>query len=114
MERPFDISADLDTPVSTFLKLKPLSPYFLLESVEGGTHLARYSFLGLGEVSRIVIRDGKFYAGGESVAKPKSTEELLQCFRQVLKELPDLKPEITDMPFSGGLVCFGSYDLVVF
>ena len=112
MERPFDISADLDTPVSTFLKLKPLNPCFLLESVEGGTRLARYSFLGLGEVSRIVIRDGKFYAGGESVATPKSTEELLQCFRQVLKELPDLKPEITDMPFSGGLVGFGSYDLV--
>ncbi len=112
MERPFDISADLDTPVSTFLKLKPLNPCFLLESVEGGTHLARYSFLGLGEVSRIVIRDGKFYAGGESMATPKSTEELLQCFRQVLNELPDLKPEITDMPFSGGLVGFGSYDLV--
>ena len=69
MERPFDISADLDTPVSTFLKLKPLNPCFLLESVEGGTHLARYSFLGLGEVSRIVIRDGKFYVGGESVAQ---------------------------------------------
>ena len=112
MERPFDISADLDTPVSTFLKLKPLNPCFLLESVEGGTRLARYSFLGLGEVSRIVIRDGKFYAGGESMATPKSTEELLQCFRQVLKDLPDLKPEITDMPFSGGLVGFGSYDLV--
>ena len=107
-----EISADLETPVSAYLKVARAPYSFLLESVEGGTHLARYSFLGLGEVSRIVIRDGKFYAGGESMATPKSTEELLQCFRQVLKELPDLKPEITDMPFSGGLVGFGSYDLV--
>ena len=83
MERPFDISADLDTPVSTFLKLKPLNPSFLLESVEGGTHLARYSFLGLGEVCRIVIKDGEFYVGKERVSTPESTEALLQCFRPV-------------------------------
>ena len=112
MERPFDISADLDTPVSTFLKLKPLNPSFLLESVEGGTHLARYSFLGLGEVRRIVIKNGEFYVGKERVSTPKSTEELLQCFRQVLKDLTDLKPAISEVPFSGGLVGFGSYDLV--
>ena len=49
MQPPFDIAADLDTPVSTYLKLGPLKPRFLLESVEKGTHLARYSFLGFGE-----------------------------------------------------------------
>ena len=37
----FDISADLDTPVSAYLKLKPFLPRFLLESVEGGERLAR-------------------------------------------------------------------------
>lgn len=46
MQSPFDIAADLDTPVSTWLKLAPLKPRYLLESVEGGVHLARYSFLG--------------------------------------------------------------------
>ncbi|MBF8249337.1 MAG: anthranilate synthase, component I [Bacteroidetes bacterium] len=41
------ILADTDTPVSVYLKLKDESPYsFLLESVEGGEKLARYSFLG--------------------------------------------------------------------
>ena len=35
MQAPFDIAADLDTPVSAFLKLGPLKPRFLLESVEG-------------------------------------------------------------------------------
>jgi anthranilate synthase component I len=45
---PFDIAADLDTPVSAYRKLAPFEPCFLLESVEGGQRLARYSFIGLG------------------------------------------------------------------
>ena len=40
MQPPFDIAADLDTPVSAYLKLKPFKPRFLLESVEGGERLA--------------------------------------------------------------------------
>ena len=42
MKPPFDIAADLDTPVSAYLKLAPFRPRFLLESVEGGERLARY------------------------------------------------------------------------
>ena len=80
--------------------------------MEGGTHLARYSFLGLGEVRRIEIKYGEFYVGENKMSTPKSTEELLQCFRQVLKELPELKTVISEVTFSGGLVGFGSYDLV--
>ena len=53
MASPFDIAADLDTPVSAWLKLAPLRPRFLLESVEGGERLGRYSFLGFGEVTEI-------------------------------------------------------------
>ena len=46
---PCQIVADLLTPVSAFLKLKQdEQPAFLLESVEGGEALARYSFLGVG------------------------------------------------------------------
>jgi len=48
MQHPFDIAADLDTPVSAYLKLAPLGPRFLLESVEGGERLGRYSFIGFG------------------------------------------------------------------
>ena len=36
MRPPFDIAADLDTPVSAYLKLTPFRPRYLLESVEGG------------------------------------------------------------------------------
>ena len=48
MKPPFDIAADLDTPVSAYLKLKPFKPRFLLESVEGGEFMARYSFVAAG------------------------------------------------------------------
>jgi len=41
-----EIVADLDTPVSAFLKIARGNHSFLLESVEGGEHLARYSFIG--------------------------------------------------------------------
>src|SRR6186713_3389459 len=42
-----EIMADLLTPVSAFLKIAEHSDYaFLLESVEGGEHVGRYSFLG--------------------------------------------------------------------
>jgi len=41
------VMADLLTPVAAYLKIERLSPYsFLLESVEGGEKVARYSFLG--------------------------------------------------------------------
>mgnify|MGYP000979011978 FL=1 len=51
MQTLFDIAADLDTPVSAYLKLAPFKPRFLLESVEGGERLARYSFIGLPAIS---------------------------------------------------------------
>src|SRR5688572_23333892 len=62
-----EILADLETPVSAFLKLRRRGPAFLLESVEGGEHLARYSFLAseprghlrLGRDTATLQRDGK-------------------------------------------------------
>ena len=53
MQAPSDIAADLDTPVSAYLKLRELQPRFLLESVEGGERLARYSFLGFGDALEV-------------------------------------------------------------
>ena len=46
------VTADLLTPVSAFLRIERESPYaFLLESIEGGEKIARYSFLGCGPES---------------------------------------------------------------
>ena len=41
-----EVFADLDTPVSAYLKVREAGPSFLLESVEGGQSLGRYSFIG--------------------------------------------------------------------
>jgi|GEM_PF-6199003 len=70
MQQHFDIVADLDTPVSAYLKLKPLMPRFLLESVERGKHVGRYSFLGFGKTREFRldaldrgVDPGEFLAG---------------------------------------------------
>ncbi|MBW7930441.1 MAG: hypothetical protein H3C57_03935, partial [Gammaproteobacteria bacterium] len=70
MQGPFDIAADLDTPVSTFLKLGPLQPRFLLESVEGGLHLARYSFLGFGDAAEWRLDGGGLRINGVAQRLP--------------------------------------------
>ena len=55
-----ELPADLDTPVSVYLKLRAASHAgaFLLESVEGGEQLARYSFIGVDPSRVFTIRGG--------------------------------------------------------
>ncbi len=63
------LSADLLTPVSALLTLRQSGSYpFLLESVEGGEHLARYSFLGK-DPYRIVRADGDLVAVSDGAGK---------------------------------------------
>ena len=65
MNSLFDIPADLDTPTSVYLKLAPLGPRFLLESVEHGDQVGRYSFIGFG-AGLEVKSDGRTVEAGES------------------------------------------------
>ena len=55
-----ELPADVDTPISIYLKLRGLGPSFLLESVEGGAHLARYSFIGT--QPRAILRSWREHA----------------------------------------------------
>ena len=50
--------ADLETPIGAFLRLDDGRPAYLLESVEGGERLGRYSFLGVGPRRLLEVRDG--------------------------------------------------------
>ena len=73
-----EIIADLLTPVSAFLKIAEHSDYaFLLESVEGGEHVGRYSFLGKDPFLILRGRDGRHddRAGGhhDDVARSRSS-----------------------------------------
>ncbi|HVW71152.1 MAG TPA: hypothetical protein VHB68_19385, partial [Steroidobacteraceae bacterium] len=112
MKPPFDIAGDLDTPVSAFMKLAAFSPRFLLESVEGGERLARYSFIGFGDGLEVRLdRDG-FSVGRELRPMPASKEALLSGLRAALRCAPQPQPDIAGVPLAGGLVGYSSYDVV--
>jgi len=112
MQRPFDIAADLDTPVSAYLKLKPFHPRFLLESVEGGERLARYSFIGFGDCLEVKLQHGALSVDDTVVARPTQRTELLAALRDVLARAPVPRPEFAQVPLAGGLVGYAAYDIV--
>lgn len=112
MKPPFDIAADLDTPVSAYLKLKPFRPRFLLESVEGGERLARYSFIGFGDCLEVRLDAKGLKIGKQLLPAPGSQAELLNALRDALKQAPLPTPNIPGVPLLGGLVGASGYDLV--
>ncbi len=94
------VIADFLTPVSAFLKLEKDRPYaFLLESVEGGETLARYSFLGCDPF--LVCRYRKEQPAAEFMQNLRTT---LGRFKSVT--IPNLPP------FTGGAVGYFGYDMV--
>jgi len=115
MKPPFDISGDLDTPVSAFLKLQAFRPTFLLESVEGGERVGRYSFIGFGDAAFELRLDaqGQWF-GKERLEVPADQAALLTMLRQALARAP--RPTAPGagpgFPLAGGLVGYSSYDVV--
>src|SRR5262245_61722509 len=105
---PFDIAGDLDTPVSAFAKLGAFNPRFLLESVEGGERLARYSFIGFGQCLEVRLDAAGLDVGGTLQARPKDQAELLGALRQALARAPKPLPEMAGVPLAGGLVGYSS------
>src|SRR5258708_5838698 len=77
------VMADLLTPVAAYLKIERLSPYsFLLESVEGGEKVARYSFLGFDPEIIVRCRGGKVTIESES-GKEETGEPMLAVLRRL-------------------------------
>ncbi len=105
------LMADVMTPVSLFLKLREEAKNpFLLESVEGGEQLARYSFLGRNPYQ--VLRYEKDEV---TLQKEGKAEQLDKTYFEALKELTTChtEPEIPELPrLTGGAVGFSSYDTV--
>jgi len=92
-----EVLADAETPVSAYQKLQKTGPSFLLESVEGGENIGRYSFLGANP--RTVIRVAK----GDTDAL-RSVEAEMAKFRPVT--VPGLPR------FTGGAVGFLGYEYI--
>jgi anthranilate synthase component 1 len=103
-----EIVADLLTPVSAFLKIAEHADYaFLLESVEGGEHVGRYSFLGKDPFLILTSRDGKTV-----IERAGSTSESDRPFIDTLRSLmADYRsPFVADLPrFTGGAVGYVGY-----
>jgi anthranilate synthase component 1 len=111
MNQVFDIAADLDTPVSAYLKLAPLRPFFLLESVEHGERVGRYSFIGFGEGLKVSCRGGVIEAGNRLITTDGSMEALMASLREVLDMAPRPGPVDAAVPFHGGLVGAVGFDV---
>src|SRR4029450_11085805 len=94
------------------MKLAAFQPRFLLESVEGGERLARYSFIGFGDCLEVKLdRDG-FTLGRRRRPVPQTSADLFAALREALQRSPHPKPDIAGVPLAGGLVGYASYDVV--
>ena len=104
-----EIMADLLTPVSAFLKIAEHSDYaYLLESVEGGEQVARYSFLGKDPFLIIRAVDGAVTLERSGVTTT-SDEGFVPTLRRVMAEFRS--PYVPGLPrFTGGAVGFMGYD----
>ncbi len=104
--------ADLDTPLSVYLKLANQPYSYLLESVVGGERFGRYSFIGLAADHRVEVRGNSFgeYQGNNLLQKTETPDPLaaIRDLQQRFKAawLPGLPR------FCGGLVGYFAYDTV--
>src|SRR6476661_8250918 len=103
-----EIVADLLTPVSAFLKIAEHADYaFLLESVEGGEHVGRYSFLGKDPFLILRARDGITTIDRGGVTKP-SEQSCVDTLRRLMADFRS--PFVPDLPrFTGGAVGYLGY-----
>jgi anthranilate synthase component 1 len=101
--------ADLETPVSAFAKLRPLGGAFLLESVEGGERMGRYSFIGVLPRATFVFRDGVASILDDDGVRTVDYADPLALLRTELTRYR--RAGGTDLPrFSGGAVGYVGYE----
>jgi anthranilate synthase component 1 len=114
--------ADLETPIGAFLRLDDgTTPAYLLESVEGGERLGRYSFLGIGPRRMLEVRDGR----ATTVTRPVTVDDYAPDLPTETHDAADPLDAIRDfvgrrrveplegMPrFTGGAVGALAYDAV--
>ena len=113
-----EVLADTETPVSAYWKIacadnEHKSPYsFLLESVEGGENIGRYSFLGTDPSAVFIHQNGKGILTSSDGTKTEITGK--DVFEEIHNVLAKYKPvELPGLPpFTGGAVGYASYDVV--
>jgi anthranilate synthase component 1 len=107
-----ELPADLETPVSVYLKLAGSSPSFLLESVTGGERLARYSFIGVNPSRAYILQDGQYEIhSAAGIERTDANADPLALLRseiagRAFNSIPGLPR------FNGGLVGYLGYEMV--
>ncbi len=105
------LAADLETPVSAYLKLAAKSRYsFLLESVEGGEKIARYTFLGADPFLLVEARGNRVTLRKDGTTK-RRRGNVFEILREITHEFQPAGAEGLP-PFSAGAVGYAGYDLV--
>lgn len=108
-----DLTADFETPVSVYSKLREKGPAYLLESIEGGSQLYRYSFIGGQPTAQLRSdRNGVVWQeeGAETETHPLGTDPLL-LLREKMKRYQPV--ELPGMPrFLGGAVGYLGYEYI--
>lgn len=107
-----EVLADLDTPLSTYLKLADQPYSYLLESVEGGEKWGRYSIIGLPCQRRLQVRGHEVTLfEGNTVLEQSQQDDPLDYIEDFQKRFS--VPELDNLPlFTGGLVGYFGYDTV--
>ncbi len=104
-----EVLADLETPLTAYLKLAG-HPSFLLESVEQGERVARYSFIGTGQRQRLEANGDQVTMTNAEGSRTFTTSDPLRVLWDNVVRPVQQVPELP--AFWGGAVGYTSYDLV--
>ena len=108
-----DLSADCETPLAAYAKLRADGPAFLFESIVGGERISRFSFLGTDprkifrifeNETHIASKDGKT----ETLPTPADPLQLIE--EEMARYQPVIPPDMP--PFSGGAVGFVGHEFI--
>ncbi|HET9052118.1 MAG TPA: anthranilate synthase component I, partial [Candidatus Dormibacteraeota bacterium] len=105
-----ELLADCDTPVSAFLRLRPEEGAFLLESVEGGERLARYSFLGGEPLLTITVAGGVAAIRDENGERREPCPDPLAIVERETRRRRVAPAAGVEAPFLGGAIGFLAYE----
>ncbi|GAB1472025.1 anthranilate synthase component I [Chloroflexota bacterium] len=111
-----EISADLETPISVYMKLCGDGASFLLESVEGGERIARYSFIGFKPKAQYIIRGNEIEFIESDTSRTVTLDENIDPTYFLQEEMStfNFKAQTGVPRFIGGLVGYLGYESVRF
>jgi anthranilate synthase component 1 len=106
-----ELSADCETPLSVFARVRGSGDCFLLESAEGGENWGRYSIIGFEPAAIAVERNHQLHISHRDGKKEMlSGKDILDWLRDEVEQVDP--PSSDGLPFSGGAVGFFSYDII--